>query len=201
MQQKYLNLTDKKDIKPFFELDLIKNAMMKNYYSEKLKIGSKIYFFGGMDIKGKITDEIMVYHISLEKFEKIESTLPLKLYYFSIVQDEANNNKMYIVGGYKDKFDINQKVYSLDLENNSCIFYYNIVKSKEICDLKTSRLRPIILMKEKHLFIFGGFKVNNDYMLQILRFNDNNLKITPGLFRNEFKITKSNLAMLSYVSS
>ena len=55
---------------------------------------------------------------------------------------------MYIVGGYKDKFDINRIVYSLDLENNSCIFYYNIVKSKEICDLKTSRLRPIILMKE-----------------------------------------------------
>ena len=45
-----------------------------------------------MDIKDQITDEIMVYHISLEKFEKIDSTLPLKLYYFSIVQDEADNN-------------------------------------------------------------------------------------------------------------
>ena len=31
MQHKDLNLTEKKDIKPFFELDLIKNAMMKNY--------------------------------------------------------------------------------------------------------------------------------------------------------------------------
>ena len=50
---------------------------MKYYYSEKLKIGTKIYFFGGIDIKAKITDEIMVYHISQEK---IESILPLKLY-------------------------------------------------------------------------------------------------------------------------
>ena len=91
------------------------------YNSEKLKIGTKIYFFGGINPKGEITNQISVYDISQEEFNIINSPLPEKLYYFSITHDESNNNKLYILGGYKDKYEENHNIYSLELKDNKCI--------------------------------------------------------------------------------
>lgn len=63
------------------------------------------------------------------------------------------------------------------------------------------RIRPIVIMKQNNLFIFGGFNGNNDYYLEIFNIKDENITATLGaLSEIQTKITKNNLAMITYIS-
>ena len=56
-------------------------------------------------------------------------------------------------------------------------------------------------MKQNNLFIFGGFNGNNDYYLEIFNIKDENITATLGaLSEIQTKITKNNLAMITYIS-
>ena len=103
-----------------FELDLI-NDKIPNIYSEVLKIDGKLYFLGGMSNRGEYLDEIHCYSISQEKFEKLSFNLPAKLHSFSVISDDINKNRFYIVGGLYSNFKENLSVYRFDIQQNEGI--------------------------------------------------------------------------------
>ena len=124
MQKDPSNLFEISIEKRFFELELIKGAELKNFYSETIKTDSKIYFFGGMGAKGDIIDDISCYDISNEKMIELNLKLPIKMYSFTISHDEIDRDLMYIVGGLKENLIYNEKIFSLRFKNDKGKFNF-----------------------------------------------------------------------------
>jgi hypothetical protein len=102
------------------ELELI-NAKIPNIYSEVLKIDGRVYFLGGMTDKGDYSDEIHCYTISQEKFEKLPTVLPLTIQNFSVISDDINKNKFYLVGGHNQYFKENLSLFRFEIQDKDSI--------------------------------------------------------------------------------
>jgi hypothetical protein len=120
LQKNPEDIIKKEKEKRSFELELI-NAKIPNYYSEVLKIEGKVYFLGGMTEKGDYLDKIYSYTISQEKFELLSATLPLKIQNFSVISDDINKNKFYLVGGHNQDFRENLSLYLFEIIDKESI--------------------------------------------------------------------------------
>jgi hypothetical protein len=73
--------------------------------------------------------------------------------------------------------------------------------------VKNKKIKPKLLVREKHLFIFGGHKYNSEYFLEVVSLGQEYFSFpTKMLFNNlvdkisNKKICLNNLGMLTFIN-